>query len=95
MKKVLSLLIAVIFVLSVPMSAAFACTTTATGKDATANGSTIVSHTCDGWYDHRIVIVEGGTHGADEMVDIYNDPCTGPRDPRDLHLFQRRLSLHE
>ena len=79
MKKVLSLLIAVIFVLSVPMSAAFACTTTATGKDATANGSTIVSHTCDGWYDHRIVIVEGGTHGADEMVDIYNDPCTATK----------------
>ena len=53
-----------------------ACTTVAVGKDASADGSVMVAHTCDGWYDHRIQIVEGGTHAAGEMVDIYNDPCT-------------------
>ena len=39
----------------------------------------LVSHTCDGWYDHRIQIVRGGTHAAGEMVDIYNDPCTATK----------------
>ncbi len=65
-----------------PTAGAFACTTTAVGKDASADGSVMVSHTCDGWYDHRIQVIEGGTHEADEMVDIYNDPCTATkRDP--------------
>lgn len=54
---------------------AFACTTVAVGKEASADGSVLVSHTCDGWYDHRIQIVKGGKHAAGEMVDIYNDPC--------------------
>ncbi|MDO4266602.1 MAG: C69 family dipeptidase, partial [Eubacteriales bacterium] len=54
---------------------AFACTSLGIGKDATADGSVMVSHTCDGWYDHRIQIVEGGKHAAGEMVDIYRDPC--------------------
>lgn len=63
----------------IPSAGAFACTTTAIGKDATVDGSVIVSHTCDGWYDHRIQIVEGGTHAEGEMVDIYNDPCYATR----------------
>lgn len=59
--------------------ASMACTTIAVGKDASADGSTLVSHTCDGWYDHRVIIVEGGKHEAGEMVDIYNDPCTATK----------------
>ncbi|MDO4266652.1 MAG: C69 family dipeptidase [Eubacteriales bacterium] len=55
---------------------ALACTSLGIGKDASADGSVMVSHTCDGWYDHRIQIVEGGKHAAGEMVDIYRDPCT-------------------
>ena len=55
---------------------ALACTTVAVGKDASEDGSVMVAHTCDGWYDHRIQIVEGGTHAEGEMVDIYRDPCT-------------------
>lgn len=57
----------------------FACTTVAVGKDASADGSVLVAHTCDGWYDHRIQIIEGGTHAEGEMVDIYNDPCVATR----------------
>lgn len=53
-----------------------ACTTVAVGKDASEDGSVLVAHTCDGWYDHRIQIIKGGKHAAGEMVDIYNDPCT-------------------
>lgn len=61
------------------MQSASACTTVAVGKDASDTGSVLVAHTCDGWYDHRIQIVEGGTHAAGEMVDIYNDPCTATK----------------
>lgn len=61
-----------------------ACTTLAVGKDASENGSVLVSHTCDGWYDHRIQIVEGGTHAEGEMVDIYNDPCVATKKDPEL-----------
>ncbi len=61
--------------LVVGMSSTLACTSTGVGKDATADGSVMISHTCDGWYDNRIVVVPGGTHAEGEMVEIYNDPC--------------------
>ncbi len=79
MRKSICMILAVVFALSVPMGAALACTTTAIGKAATANGSTIVSHTCDGWYDNRLVVIPGGTHEAGEMFDVYNDPCTATK----------------
>lgn len=61
-----------------------ACTTVAVGKDASDTGSVLVAHTCDGWYDHRIQIVEGGTHAEGEMVDIYRDPCTDTKTTPEL-----------
>lgn len=60
----------------VSMNSALACTVMAVGKDASADGSVMVTHTCDGWYDHRIQIIPGGKHAAGETVDIYRDPCT-------------------
>ena len=63
---------------------ASACTTVAVGKDASADGSVMVAHTCDGWYDHRIQIVEGGIHADGEMVDIYRDPCTDTKSTPEL-----------
>ena len=54
---------------------AMACTVIAVGKDASADGSVMVTHSCDGWYDHRIQVVPGGKHAEGEMVDIYRDPC--------------------
>lgn len=77
-KKVVSLTSACVIAASC-VSTASACTTLAVGKDASDTGSVLVSHTCDGWYDHRIQIVEGGTHAAGEMVDIYSDPCTATK----------------
>ena len=43
-------------------STALACTPLGVGAKASTDGSVIVSHTCDGWYDHRIRIVPGGEH---------------------------------
>lgn len=81
-KRVISVLVA-----AMTLASAFtaqACTTVAVGKDASATGSTMVAHTCDGWYDHRIQVIEGGTHAAGEMVDIYNDPCTATKSEPEL-----------
>ena len=78
LQKVVGLTTACVIALGTATSAS-ACTTLAVGKDASDTGSVLVSHTCDGWYDHRIQIVEGGTHAAGEMVDIYNDPCTATK----------------
>lgn len=61
-----------------------ACTVVAAGKDATDTGAVQVAHTCDGWYDHRIQIVEGGKHAEGETVDIYNDPCTATKKDPEL-----------
>ena len=80
MRRLLCLIMAVVM-LSTAAIAANACTTVAVGKDASDTGAVMVAHTCDGWYDHRIQIVEGGTHSADEVVEIYNDPCTLTKKP--------------
>ena len=74
MRRILCLVMAIVM-LSTAAIAANACTTVAVGKDASADGSTMVAHSVDGWYDERIEIVPGGTHAEGEMVDIYRDPC--------------------
>lgn len=73
-KKFICALVAGVMAVS-SASSAFACTSMGVGKDASADGSVMVTHTCDGWYDHRIQIIPGGTHDAGEIVDIYRDPC--------------------
>ena len=54
-KKVLCLLIVATLLLSSTVMAG-ACTTIAVGKDASADGSTMISQSVDGWYDERIEI---------------------------------------
>lgn len=61
-----------------------ACTTIAVGKDASVDGSTMIAHSVDGWYDERIEVVPGGTHEPGEMVDIYRDPCQDGYRPVEL-----------
>ena len=76
MKRFKKLLCAVMAVATLSSAVvANACTVFAAGKDATADGSTMVTHTCDSRYDNRIQIVPGGKHAEGEMVDIYRDPC--------------------
>ena len=81
MKKIkqLSVLIAAMVVLALSGQLVFACTPMGVGKEASTDGSVLVSHTCDGWYDQRIIIIPGGEHKDGEMVEIYNDPCQATR----------------
>ncbi|MDD4780422.1 MAG: C69 family dipeptidase [Tissierellia bacterium] len=80
-RKSLVMIIAVLMLISA-FTSTYACTSMGVGKDASVDGSVMVTHTCDGWYDHRIQLVEGGKHANGEMVDIYRDPCTDTRPNR-------------
>lgn len=77
-KSCAAVLISAVTVISTTFSA-FACTPIGVGKDATEDGSVMVSHTCDGWYDNRIIIVPGGKHNSGDMADVYRDPCNATR----------------
>ncbi len=65
-------------------SAAWACTSVMVGKKATATGSVLVSYTCDGWYDHRLVVIPGKTHKKGEMAPVYQNICYQTRPDRPL-----------
>lgn len=82
MKKCRSLLFSLASIAIVAGSAA-ACTSLGIAPGATADGSAMVSHSVDGWYDHRIQIVPGGTHKEGDMVPIYKNICyqTQPTTP--------------
>lgn len=56
-------------------SAARGCTTMGAGRQATADGSVLVTHSCDGWYDQRLRVIRGCDHAPGETVDIYNVMC--------------------
>ncbi|MDR2179066.1 MAG: C69 family dipeptidase [Synergistaceae bacterium] len=60
------------------------CTSVMVGKKATADGSVLVSYTCDGWYDHRLVVVPGGTHKPGETVEVNQNVCYQTRPDRPL-----------
>lgn len=51
--------------------AAAACTDVFVGKLATTDGSTITSHTCDGAYDSRLVVVPAADHAPGTMAPVY------------------------
>ncbi len=52
-----------------------ACTTMGAGRLASADGSVLITHSCDGWYDARVKIIKGGSHTPGEMLPIYNVMC--------------------
>lgn len=80
MKKVFLLAFVMVFAASV----VYACTPMGAGKDATVDGSTMVSHTCDGWYDNRIQIVPGQTFEEGAMTPVYQEVCHGTRPGKPL-----------
>ncbi|CCO23159.1 dipeptidase [Maridesulfovibrio hydrothermalis] len=73
MKRILSVIIAVSVLLAAyPV---FACTTTLTGKKASADGSVMVSHSDDGLGDGRLIYVPAMDHKKGSMRPVYYDAC--------------------
>ena len=60
-------MVALVMMVSV---SAFACTSIMVGKNASADGSVMTAHTCDGNYDARIRIIPGQTWEPGAMA-----PC--------------------
>jgi len=64
-------------------TSALACTPMGVGAGASVDGSVMVSHTCDGWYDQRIQIIPGGEYAEGTMMDVYVDMCLATRPTRE------------
>lgn len=52
-----------------------ACTDVMVGKDASADGSVITSHTVDGHYDARIKVIPGETFEEGTMMEVKKNGC--------------------
>ena len=65
-------------------TAAVSCTPLGVGAKATTDGSILVAHTCDGWYDARVKVVPGGAHKPGETVDVKIVSCKDSRPGREL-----------
>ena len=72
--KTLSLALTLGLLLTV-QTAALACTSILVGKKATVDGSVMTSHTVDGWYDQRVVVVPGKTFPAGSTAPVYKNLC--------------------
>lgn len=71
-----------VFALAVGLAgAALACTSIPVSKGATADGSVMTAHTCDGWYDARTWVVPGGRHQPGETVPIWQGLLHSDRTP--------------
>ncbi len=71
MKKLLSFLLLMLLICGAVASSALACTTYGIGKEVTADGSTMVTHTCDSaGDDFRLWIIPQMKGGADVKRDI-------------------------
>jgi dipeptidase len=68
-------LVAVLIAVIVVAASYFACTSVMVGKAASADGSTMTTHTCDGGYDARIQIIPGGVHAEGTMVEVFKGLC--------------------
>jgi dipeptidase len=71
-KKLLSVTIMMLVILLLGVSA-YACTDIMVGKSASADGSVITSHTVDGRYDSRIIIVPAADHETGTMAPVYEN----------------------
>lgn len=71
MRKMYAMALCVALILAMMTQSALACTTYGIGKDATADGSTMVTHTCDSTSDDfRMWIIPEMKGGEDVKADI-------------------------
>jgi len=78
----ITLMLLVVFVFAVYANTDInGCTDIMVGKKASADGSVITSHTCDGRYDSRIIIVPAADHEPGEMVPVYKNIIRGDYKP--------------
>ncbi len=61
--------IAAVILLAAPI---MACTSIPVSKSASADGSVMTAHTCDGWYDARTWVVPGTKHAAADTFKVYS-----------------------
>jgi dipeptidase len=79
-KLALFLIVSLIIFLSSGLVASAQCTAIMVGKEASVDGSVMTTHTCDGWYDHRIQVIPGQKFEPDAKaevmkVDVYKELC--------------------
>jgi dipeptidase len=60
------------------------CTAIIAGKDASVDGSVMTTHTCDGWYDARLVVVPGKTFEPGIMAPVYQNLCKDTRPGKEV-----------
>ena len=82
--KKLLLTISMILVMLMIAVSTYACTSIPVGKDASVDGSVMTTHTCDGWYDARLVVVPGQTFESGAMAPIYKNICIITRPNKEL-----------
>jgi len=70
-KKLIVILAITLMLLAVFGIFNYACTDIVVGKKASVDGSVITSHTCDGRYDSRLIIVPAADHEPGEMAPVY------------------------
>ncbi|MCR4424861.1 MAG: C69 family dipeptidase [Firmicutes bacterium] len=66
-----SLVLVTLVAILVAAAPALACTSIPVSKGASADGSVMTAHTCDGWYDARTWVVPGKQHEPGEMMPVY------------------------
>lgn len=74
-KKICSAIGIFVVMFGLAASSAFACTVMMVGKDASVDGSTIVTHTADGNYDARLRIIPGQEFPDGAMAPTYQNLC--------------------
>jgi dipeptidase len=83
-KKLTIAVFAILMLTTVFGMGVYACTSVVVGKDASADGSVMTTHTCDGWYDARIQVILGQTHEPGTMVPIHKNICNVTRPNKEL-----------
>ena len=83
-KLIIALFVILMFTTVLGIGAYAQCTSIPVGKDASVDGSVMTTHTCDGWYDARLVVVPGQTFESGAMTSIYKNICILTRPDKEL-----------